>query len=114
MVRPHRFDRTESGIFVPATNDNFVKKRDRYRVNEFGSSWGSVVASHQDSAQAGAPLGRTLQKIADALGCTVGDFAGDRSGAVKPSGAELLRLWERLPDEAARRQVLAIARALAK
>lgn len=57
---------------------------------------------------------RTLQKIADVLGCTVGDFAGERGAMLKPSGAELLRLWERLPDEAARRQVMAIARALAK
>lgn len=72
------------------------------------------MTSPQDSAQAGAPFGKTLQKIADALGCSVGDFGGDRGGAVTPSGTELLKLWDRLPDEAARRQVLAIARALAK
>jgi len=48
------------------------------------------------------------------LGCTISDFAGERDAPRPPSGVELLKLWERLPDEAARRQVLAVARALAK
>lgn len=68
----------------------------------------------ESSAQVAPPLTRTLQKIADVLGCTVGDFASERDAARRSSGAELLKLWERLPDDAARLQVLAVARSLAK
>ena len=72
------------------------------------------MASPESSTLAEPPPIRTLQKIADVLGCTISDFAGERDAPRPPSGVELLKLWERLPDEAARRQVLAVARALAK
>ncbi len=72
------------------------------------------MGSRESPATAALPLSGTLQKIADVLGCTVGDFAGEQAAARSPSGAELLKLWERLPDDAARRQVLAVARSLAE
>ena len=77
-------------------------------------SEGLAVANRESCALAELPPTTTLQKIADVLGCTIDEFAGDRGASRPPSGAELLKLWDRLPDEAARRRVLAVARALAK
>ncbi len=61
-----------------------------------------------------ATLPTTLLKIAQTLGCSVKDFSSEVVLPVHESGVELMSLWAKLPDEASRLRLLAVARSLAK
>lgn len=59
-------------------------------------------------------LPTTLQKIAQTLGCSIKDFSSEGVLPVHESGLELMRLWAKLPDDASRLRLLAVARSLVK
>lgn len=54
---------------------------------------------------------RRLLQIADAIGCSIGDFFDAETRCTDIAGAtELIKLWSDIADEAARAKLLAYAR----
>lgn len=81
---------------------------------ESGTGRGHSVSDQECPVAPQATSPTTLLKIAQTLGCSVKDFSSEGGLPIHESGIELMSLWAKLPDDASRLRLLAVARSLAK